>query len=191
MGGGFVTRPEFGCRQPDPSHPLTEFYCILQNALNKEPVFQLPPLYARFKAPARRIYRDEADTFCSVSSVPKDGFSQLLDVSSMNVLYSEIAASPSGAPAALVLTEECSRRTCAVQLLPPFLWEEALPPLPETGSSLTLQLTENDLSAADADPSALGAKLISSSAGKKWLRHPLLDRWISEKTVLLQRVYRR
>ena len=36
---------------------------------------------------------------------------------------------PDGAPAALLLTEECTRTVYAVQLLPPFVWEDPLPPL--------------------------------------------------------------
>ena len=63
MGGGHVSRPDFGMPQPDPSHPLTEFYCLLQRALDREGVFALPALYAQFRAPARRIYADEAADF--------------------------------------------------------------------------------------------------------------------------------
>ena len=36
MGGGHVSRPDFGMPQPDPNHPLTEFYLALQHALDKE-----------------------------------------------------------------------------------------------------------------------------------------------------------
>ena len=39
MGGGHVSRPDFGMPQPDPAHPLTEFYCLLQRALDREGVF--------------------------------------------------------------------------------------------------------------------------------------------------------
>ena len=35
MGGGHVSRPDFGMPQPDPNHPLTEFYLALQHALDK------------------------------------------------------------------------------------------------------------------------------------------------------------
>ena len=45
MGGGHVSRPDFGMPQPDPAHPLTEFYCLLQRALDREGVFALPENY--------------------------------------------------------------------------------------------------------------------------------------------------
>ena len=64
MGGGHVSRPDFGMPQPDPAHPLTEFYCLLQRALDREGVFALPALYAQFRAPARRIYADEYGLPC-------------------------------------------------------------------------------------------------------------------------------
>lgn len=60
MGGGHLSRPDFGMPQPDPDHPLTEFYLLLQHGLDKAGVFHLPALYASFRAPARRIYADEA-----------------------------------------------------------------------------------------------------------------------------------
>lgn len=39
MGGGHISRPDFGMPQPDPAYPLTEFYCLLQRALDREGVF--------------------------------------------------------------------------------------------------------------------------------------------------------
>ena len=47
MGGGHVSRPDFGMPQPDPAYPLTEFYLLLQHALDKAGRFALPALYAR------------------------------------------------------------------------------------------------------------------------------------------------
>ena len=35
MGGGHLSRPDFGMPQPDPDHPLTEFYLLLQRGLDK------------------------------------------------------------------------------------------------------------------------------------------------------------
>ena len=63
MGGGHLSRPDFGMPQPDPAHPLTEFYLLLQHGLDREGVFALPALWADFQAPARRIYADEAEAF--------------------------------------------------------------------------------------------------------------------------------
>lgn len=42
MGGGHVSRPDFGMPQPDPAYPLTEFYLLLQHALDKAGRFALP-----------------------------------------------------------------------------------------------------------------------------------------------------
>lgn len=49
MGGGHVSRPDFGMPQPDPAYPLTEFYLLLQHALDKAGRFALPALYARVR----------------------------------------------------------------------------------------------------------------------------------------------
>lgn len=35
MGGGHLSRPDFGMPQPDPDHPLTEFYLLLQHGLTR------------------------------------------------------------------------------------------------------------------------------------------------------------
>mgnify|MGYP006914193222 CR=1 FL=1 len=41
MGGGHVSRPDFGMPQPDPACPLTEFYLLLQHALDAAGSFGL------------------------------------------------------------------------------------------------------------------------------------------------------
>ena len=46
-----VSRPDFGMAQPDPAHPLTEFYLLVQQALDKAGCFALPALYASLQAP--------------------------------------------------------------------------------------------------------------------------------------------
>ena len=46
MGGGHVSRPDFGMPQPDAAYPLTEFYLLAQQALEKSGSFMLPALYA-------------------------------------------------------------------------------------------------------------------------------------------------
>ena len=141
MGGGHVSRPDFGMPQPDPAYPLTEFYLLLQHALDKAGRFALPALYARVQAPARHIYLDEAREYLSLSPTGREGDIRLLAEGSLQLLYSTLHVQPDGTPAALLLTEECTRATVAVQLLPPFVWEDPLPPLPDTPAALTLQLT--------------------------------------------------
>lgn len=191
MGGGHLTRPDFGQTQPDPAHPLTEFYLLLQQALDREGVFALPALYARLQAPARRLYADEARQALELSPAPREGFTPLLAARPLRLLYSTLQVAPDGAPAALVLTEECTRATFAVQLLPPVVWEDPLPPLPDTGAALTLALAGEDLLAIDTAPGALGRRLVGSAAGKRWLRHPKAEAFLAERLALLQRVYRR
>ena len=191
MGGGHVSRPDFGMPQPDPSHPLTEFYCLLQRALDREGVFALPALYAQFRAPARRIYADEAADFLTLSPDEEAGSARLLAPAQLQLLYSSLHVMPDGAPAALLLTEECTRTVYAVQLLPPFVWEDPLPPLPDCAAALTLTLTLRDVEAIDADPHALEQRLCREPGGKHWLAHPKAEAFLAGRLALLQRLYKR
>ena len=113
MGGGHVSRPDFGMPQPDPAYPLTEFYLLLQHALDKAGRFALPALYARVQAPARHIYLDEAREYLSLSPTGREGDIRLLAEGSLQLLYSTLHVQPDGTPAALLLTEECTRATAA------------------------------------------------------------------------------
>ena len=181
MGGGHVSRPDFGMPQPDPAYPLTEFYLLLQHALDKAGRFALPALYARVQAPARHIYLDEAREYLSLSPTGREGDIRLLAEGSLQLLYSTLHVLPDGTPAALLLTEECTRATVAVQLLS----------LPDTPAALTLQLTMQDVMQADTDPEALGRKLAGTAANKRWLHHPKAETFLAERVALLQRVYKR
>ena len=191
MGGGHVSRPDFGMTQPDPAHPLTEFYLLVQPALDKAGCFALPALYASLQTPARRIYPEEAREYLRLAPQAGEGFVRLQAAVQMQVLYSSLQVAADGAPAALLLTEECTRSVTALQLLPPFVWEDPLPPLPDVPAALTLQLTVQDVEAIDADPAALGRRLVGSPAGKCWLTHPKAETFLAERVALLQRVYRR
>lgn len=191
MGGGHVSRPDFGMPQPDPDHPLTEFYLALQHALDRAGSFALPALYAGFQAPARRIYADEAADYLRLSPTAGEGLTRLLGPGHLQLLYSSLQVQPDGAPEALLLTEECTRSGVAVQLLPPFLWEEPLPPLPDVPAALSLTLTMQDVEAIDADPAALGRRLVERTQGKRWLHHPRAETFLAERVALFQRVYRR
>ena len=191
MGGGHVSRPDFGMPQPDAAYPLTEFYLLAQQALEKSGSFMLPALYAGLQAPARRIYREEAADYLQLAAAPAEGLTRLLSPARMQLLYSSLQVQLDGTPAALLLTEECTRLTVAVQLLPPFVWEDPLPPLPDTPAALTLQLTMQDVMQADTDPAALGRKLAGTAANKRWLHHPKAETFLAERVALLQRVYKR
>ena len=94
------------------------------------------------------------------------------------------------ADAALLLTEECTRTVYAVQLLPPFVWEDPLPPLPDAPAALSLTLTMRDVEEIDAHPAALGHRLVCDKAGKRWLHHPRAETYLSERVALFQRLYR-
>ena len=190
MGGGHVSRPDFGMPQPDPAYPLTEFYLLLQRALDAAGCFALPALYAALQAPARHIYLDEARDYLTLSPTAAEGSTRLLAEGSLQLLYSTLHVQPDGTPAALLLTEECTRTTVAVQLLPPFVWEDPLPPLPDVPAALTLQLTMQDVIAIDTAPAALAQKLVHSTDGKCWLHHPKAETFLSERLALLQRVYK-
>ena len=191
MGGGHVSRPDFGMPQPDAAYPLTEFYLLAQQALEKSGSFMLPALYAGLHAPARRIYREEAAGYLQLASAPAEGLTRLLSPARMQLLYSSLQVQPDGTPAALLLTEECTRLTVAVQLLPPFVWEDPLPPVPDAPAALALQLTMQDVELVDADPAALGRKLVHTAQHKRWLHHPKADTFLAGRVALLQRVYRR
>lgn len=113
MGGGHLSRPDFGMPQPDPDHPLTEFYLLLQHGLDEAGVFHLPALYASFRAPARRIYADEAAGCLTLSETADEGAVLLSAPRNLQLLYSSLHVEPDGSPSALLLTEECSRAVCA------------------------------------------------------------------------------
>ena len=163
----------------------------LQQALDKAGCFALPALYASLQAPARRIYPEEAREYLRLAPQAGEGFVRLQAAGQMQVLYSSLQVAADGAPAALLLTEECTRSVTALQLLPPFVWEDPLPPLPDVPAALTLQLTVQDVEAIDADPAALGRRLVGSPAGKCWRTHPKAETFLAERVALLQRVYRR
>ena len=190
MGGGHLSRPDFGMPQPNPEHPLTEFYQLLQRGLDREGVFALPALYAAFQAPARRIYADEAADYLTLSETPAENRTLLLPPRMLQILYSSLHVLPDGTPAALLLTEECSRTVYAVQLQPPFVWEDPLPPLPDVPAALTLQLTLQDVEAIDTDSAALARRLCQTTRQKHWLAHPKADLYLAEKIALFQRLYR-
>lgn len=191
MGGGHLSRPDFGMPQPDLAHPLTEFYLLLQHGLDREGVFALPALWADFQAPARRIYADEAEAFLTLRETPGTASTPLLAPRTLQLLYSSLHVLPDGTPAALLLTEECTRTVYAVQLLPPFVWEDPLPPLPDCAAALTLTLTLQDVEAIDADPHALEQRLCRELGGKHWLAHPKAEAFLAGRIALLQRLYKR
>ena len=192
MGGGKVTRPDFGLGQPDPGHPMTEFYTLVLEGLEQAESFALPGLYARFDPPAWPIEAHEARDWCSLSPVPREGFTQIVPPGRLRVLYSELRCTAAGAPSALVLTQEGTRTSCALRLLPPFPWpsEEETPAWPDCAMALTLTLGPRAVDLADANPAALARQLIENPEGKAWVQHPKLDRWLEAQGARWQKLWR-
>lgn len=79
----------------------------------------------------------------------------------------------------------------AVQLLPPFVWEDRSRRCRTPRPALTLTLTMQDVEAIDTDPAALGRRLVERTEGKRWLHHPRVETFLAERVALFQRVYRR
>ncbi|MFR4723993.1 MAG: hypothetical protein ACLT9S_02165 [Faecalibacterium sp.] len=129
--------------------------------------------------------------YLQLAAAPAEGLTRLLSPARMQLLYSSLQVQPDGTPAALLLTEECTRLTVAVQLLPPFVWEDPLPPLPDVPAALTLQLTTQDVDGHRHFPRRTwGGSWCTARDGKCWLHHPKAETFLSERLALLQRVYK-
>ena len=191
MGGGRVTRPGFDIPQADKNDPLTEFYQLLQKALSKTGRFALPPLYAVFDVPeGEKPYAEEMWSYCAMASEKREGYELILPPTELHVLYDNLCVADSGAPAALILTEESTRKTIAVQILPPFVCgDEPIPPIPESTAALTLQLDYDDMLKVEQGTAALGRVLAQSAARKTWVRHPTMETWLMTKLAAAQRIY--
>ena len=188
-GGGSLAPPSGGGSRPRPP-PFPVFSLFLQHSTDKGGRFALPALHAPGGAPPRPIFLEGGGGFLAFPPGGEGGI-RLLAEGSLQLLYNTLHVQPDGTPAALLLTEECTRATVAVQLLPPFVWEDPLPPLPDTPAALTLQLTMQDVMQADTDPEALGRKLAGTATNKRWLHHPKAETFLAERVALLQRVYKR
>ena len=132
----------------------------------------------------------EHEEFMTLRGPQISEWEPLPELKQLQLLYSSLHVMPDGAPAALLLTEECTRTVYAVQLLPPFVWEDPLPPLPDAPAALSLTLTMRDVEEIDACPAALGHRLACGKAGKRWLHHPRAETYLSERVALFQRLYR-
>lgn len=176
--------------QPDPDHPLTEFYLLLQHGLDKAGVFHLPALYASFRAPARRIYADEAAGCLTLSETGGRGCCSALCSPEPPAALQQPACGTGWLPrrpaAHRGVFPRCLRGAAAASLC----LEDPLPPLPDVPAALTLQLTLQDVEAIDTDPAALARRLCQTTRQKHWLAHPKADLYLAEKIALFQRLYR-
>ena len=189
MGGGHVSRPDFGRPKVNENDPMTDFYRALQAALDREPVFALPGAWAAFAMPPEgRVYADTIRACCRFYAEAQAGCPQVFAPASLQVLDMELCAAPDGTPTALLLTEESSRRTTAVQLVPPFAGPDTpLPPVPACTAAMQLTLSPSDIPAIDTAPAALGRRMAQTLQGKAWLTHPKLDRWMAVALAAAQR----
>lgn len=180
MGGGKLTRPDLSPLQPDPRHPMTEFYTLLLDALRGADRFALPGCYVRFAPrPGEPIYLDTVREYCTFSAAPGPLFQTILPPGHLLLRNCVLHVAADGAPCALLLTEEGSRKTTALQLLPLYRDPGAPPPTPpDCAAALCLQMTDEDLALADRAPAALGRRWVSAAARKSWLYHPAIDRWL-------------
>ena len=191
MGGGRVTRPNFDMPEADPRNPLTEFYALLQQGVTKSGSFALPGLYAAFAPPEdQKPYAEDMWDYCTLASTPRPGFAELAPPEKLQVLYDHLCVADSGAPAALLLTAVSTRKTTAVQLLPPFLsGEDPLPSLPDSAAALTLQLTYEDMLCVEQAPARLARALAQDAARKAWITHPKVENWLTAALAAAQRAY--
>ena len=165
MGGGHVMTPDFRMPQPDAAYPLTEFYPAgAAGAGKKRQLYAARPLRraaspcpAHLPGGGRRVF-----TACGCSGRGPDPAA--LPCPDAPFLYSSLQVQPDGTPAALLLTEECTRLTVAVQLPPPFVWEDPLPPLPIApgGAHPAIDHAGRD-GHRDHFPAALAQKLVISN----------------------------
>ena len=64
-----------------------------------------------FFCEALSMTREEAAGYLQLAAAPAEGLTRLLSPTRMQLLYSSLQVQPDGAPAALLLTEECTRLT--------------------------------------------------------------------------------
>lgn len=189
MGGGHVSRPNFGLPEANENDPMTDFYKVLQAALDRQPVFALPGIWAAFYPPAEgRVYAENIRACFRFYASEKAGGRAVLAPAALHILDTELRAAADGTPTALLLTEEGSRKTYAVQLVPPFAGPQApLPPLPDCMAALQLTLTADDILSVDVEPAALGRRMAQQQQGKAWLSHPKMERWTAMALAAAQR----
>ena len=170
MGGGHLSRPDFGMPQPNPDHPLTEFYQLLQRGLDREgrvcaarasmqpfrprpgtSTLTKPPITSPYRRPGGEPHR------CSRPGCSK--------------FYTAASTSCRTAPGGSSPHRSAPRTVYAVQLQPPPLsGRDPLPPLPDCAAALTLTLTLRDVEAIDADPRRAGPAALPGSGGQALAR---------------------
>lgn len=190
MGGGNVTRPNFGGNVPNPDAPMTEFYLLLQQGVEKTGRFALPGCWGSFRPDfSGQIFEEDMPRLCRFSAKEGQG-KEILSPSVMTVDHHELCLAADGTPVALFLSGALRREHYAVRLLPPFPGVE-LPAAPADVPLIELSVSEEMLDLADSRPDLLSEQMALALNGKNWESHPAVDAWMTKVLAAAQREYRR
>lgn len=190
MGGGHVTRPDFGGNTPNPDAPMTEFYLLLQQGVERTGKFALPGCWGSFRPDyTGQIFKEDVRCFCRFTAQEGQG-SEVVSPSVMTVDHHELCLAADGTPIALFLSGTLRHQHCAVRLLPPFPGVE-IPAAPADVALIALTIDEKMLDLADAQPTRLAEQLALSANGKCWEEHPAMDVWMTRVLAAAQQDYRR
>lgn len=191
MGGGHITRPDFGNTQMDVRNPMSEFYALLLQGLENAKSFALPGCYASFKPDlSRPVWREDMAEYCRYSSQPGGGAVTVIPQENFPLGYFEPSLTVSGAPIAVFLENPDLHRRVAVRLLPPFSAEE-LPAPPKDVALVELAITVQDLAQIDENPAALADRWMTSSENKHWAASPKIDAFELKALAAAQKEYAR
>ena len=190
MGGGHVSRPDFGKTQMDAENPMSEFYALLLKGLEKADAFAAPGCYVQFRPNlSRQIWREDMAEYCRYSAEKENGVT-VIAPEKFAIGYYELSLTALGAPAAVFLYGKNDRREIAVRLLPPFGGIE-LPKPPVEVPLVELQLTGQDLVQIDTQPEQLAHAWINETRNKRWAAHPAIDAWELKALSAAQKEYTR
>ena len=190
MGGGHVSRPDFGKTHMNADDPMSEFYALLLQGLEQADAFATPGCYAQFKPDfSRQIYREDMPEYCRYSAEPGRG-TAVIEPGRFAIGHFELSLTALGAPATVFLYSQDHRRELAVRLLPPFGGVE-LPKPPVEVPLVELELTEQDLMLIDAKPERLAQRWVNETQHKHWAASPVIDAWELKALAAAQKEYAR
>lgn len=190
MGGGHLTRPNYGSSRPNPNDPMTEFYLLLERGVEKCGQFAMPGCWGSFKPDfSRPLFEEDMPALCRFSPAPGQG-NEIFGPRRVAVNSHELWVTAQGSPIALIINGPQRREHYAVQLLPPFPGVE-VPPPPAGLPRMALTLNEEMIFLADARPDALAERLALELWGKAWEEHPEMEKWMTRALALAQREYRK
>lgn len=191
MGGGYVSRPDFGKTRMNPENPMSEFYSLLLQGLQNAKSFSLPGCWAEFRPDmTRKLYAEDMTECCRFTCTPKPGLAEVIRPENFQIGYYELDLTGNGSPASVRLFAPDQKQCIALCLLPPFGGVE-IPLFPRSGSVLSLGLTAEDLVMIDEEPWKLTARMIRETQNKSWVRHPGCEAWLLRALAAAQKEYNR